>query len=512
MWNSGSSTSATIQIVDLQTAPNGNDFGLDDISFGTLAPLPGNINPTTTSEICEGSTINLAANLTGGKSPFNYSWTSPNGFTSSLENPSIPNATSLNSGVYSLTFYDGYGCTPITKSVTVNVRNVATVYAGADQSFCASGSRVNLNGTVGGSATSATWVGGLGTFDPNRSAPDAVYTPSTGEIESGSVTLTLTTVPVGACPSVSDQVTITIYPMVTATIPISVNPLCYGSSDGSAGATVAGGTAPYSFSWNTTPTQTTSTAYDLTAGTYMVTITDSHGCSDSESITLTEPSALIVDENLLITQPSCITGTNGSATVTVISGDSPTYLWSDGQTTATASNLLPGTYTVTVTSVNGCSQIALQAIILPPDILPPTFSLPEPFIQCVENLNNAIFNSSTMDINPDRPEYYEFLVGNTSLDLDPATFNDNCPLDCTVQIRWKIEMKNGTRIPALPTAYLTGQPSAYSSPIQFLGDGIDFTNALHTITYWIVDCDGNVSDPKSQAILIKPRPNIIKGL
>ena len=513
MWNSGSATSATIQIVDLQTALAGNDFGLDDISFGTLAPLPGNVNPTTPSAVCEGTTINLAANLTGGKSPFNYRWTGPNGFLSSLENPSIPNATYLNSGDYSLTFYDGYGCTPVTKTVSVSVGTVSTVSAGVDQSYCASSlSSVNLNGTIGGSATSATWVGGLGTFNPNRSSLNAVYTPSTGEIESGSVTLTLTTAPVGACPTVSDQVTITIYPTITANIPISINPLCYGSSDGSAGASVTGGTPPYSYSWNTSPTQTTATASNLPAGSYMVTVNDLHGCSDSESITLTQPSALVVDEDLQLIQPSCINGTNGSATVTVISGDSPSYLWSDGQTTSTASNLLPGTYIVTVTSVNGCSQIALQADILPPDILPPTFTLPEPFIQCVESLNNAIYNSSTMDINPNRPDYYIFPIGDISLDLNPLTFTDNCPVSCIFEIRWKIDMKDATRIPALPIAYMIGQPSTYGTPIQFRGDGLGFSDTTHTITYWVVDCAGNVSDPKSQTILIQPRPNIIKGL
>jgi hypothetical protein len=114
-----------------------------------------------------------------------------------------------------------------------------------------------------------------------------------------------------------------------------------------------------------------------------------------------------------------------------------------------------------------------------------------------------------MDINPDRPEYFTFVAGNTSLDLNPSAFSDNCPLLCTIEIRWKIDMHDGTRIPVLPAAYQTGQPSAFGSDIRFLGDGVGYTNTIHTITFWIVDCSGNVSDPQTQTITIKPRPTII---
>jgi subtilisin-like proprotein convertase family protein len=684
MWNSGSATSAIIQIVDLQTAASGNDFGLDDISFGTLSPLPATINPGVVVPLCEGSTISLTANLSNGKTPFTFAWTGPDGFTSALENPSIPNATIAKSGVYTLTFFDGYGCTPLTGDVSVSVGAIATAEAGPAQSVCASSPSVTLAGVIGGSATSATWSGGTGTFNPNANTLNAIYTPGASEIIAGTATLTLTTNPSGPCSTVTDQVTITIYPAVTASIIASSGPLCNGGSDGFATALGSGGAGPYLYSWNTTPVQTTATASNLSAGTYIVTVTGAHGCSDTETITLTEPPALLVDDNILTTHLTCYGDKNGTAKVTVISGLSPTYLWSDGQTTATATGLAGGSYIITVTSANGCAATALTAVIIEPiaptiacpvditkqadagltyatnvaltapvytnncpmtvrtwtmtgvttdsspvtgiqlltahdfnigitninytitdgagnilnctfgvtvlpnpppvitcpttilsnvdpglcsanvtvipatatgggvtvvgvrsdglpltdpyptgtvtitwtatnpygtdfctqlitvtDNIKPTFNVPAALEECVEIVAAATYNGATMDIDPDRPEYFTFVAGNTSLDLNPSTFGDNCPLSCVVEIRWKIDMHDGTRIPALPAAYQTGQPSAFGSDIRFLGDGVGHTNTIHTITYWIVDCSGNVSDPKTQTITIKPRPTII---
>ena len=281
MWNSGSATTAIIQIVDLQTALAGNDFGLDDISFGTLAPSPATINPTTATSTCEGETITLTANVVGGKTPFTYSWSSQNGFSSALQNPTIPNCTTGNSGVYTLTFTDGYGCTPLTKTVTVTVDALATVNAGIDQSVCASSPSVRLAGVIGGSSVAGIWTGGTGTFLPNRSALNALYTPSTNEINAGTVTLTLTNISTNSCAAKSDQMKITIYPAVSATISANVSPICNGGTDGYATVAGSGGTLPYLYSWNTSPVQTTATANNLSAGSYSVTVTTANGCTDT---------------------------------------------------------------------------------------------------------------------------------------------------------------------------------------------------------------------------------------
>gem|GEM_PF-3331994 len=144
----------------------------------------------------------------------------------------------------------------------------------------------------------------------------------------------------------------------------------------------------------------------------------------------------------------------------------------------------------------------------------PTFTPPADIIECVESLSSAVYNPSNIDINPDQNDYYKLLNSNKRLNLDPTNFIDNSGSTtvCTMAIRWRIDMSDGTHIPAL-LPYENGQPSDYGN-FQFMGDGTgngtSFIDFIHTITYWIVDCDGNVSDPQVRTITIKPRPYIEK--
>ena len=169
-----------------------------------------------------------------------------------------------------------------------------------------------------------------------------------------------------------------------------------------------------------------------------------------------------------------------------------------------------GTYNNLTISIAGATSspgvnITITAT---PDTEPPNFALPGPFVKCVENLISVRYNRVTKNIDYNQPDYYTFNPGNLLLDLDPISFTDNCNLSCPVEIRWKIDMDDGTRIPALPVSYQTGQPSTYGSAIKFSGDGVAYKSVVHTITYWIVDCAGNVSEPQTQTITIKPRPKI----
>ncbi len=176
-----------------------------------------------------------------------------------------------------------------------------------------------------------------------------------------------------------------------------------------------------------------------------------------------------------------------------------------------AFNLGTTVVTYTATNMAGIDQCVFSVQVS--DNEPPGFTAPGPFTFCVNNIPLAIYDGMpepNADFNPERPDWYLFRAGDTDLDMNPALFSDNCSLSCGAQIRWKITLADGTLIPPSPVPYNTGQPSTNSSDIQLYGDGITFNNVIHTITYWIVDCNGNVSSPANLGIVIMPRPNIIK--
>ncbi|WP_174544390.1 SprB repeat-containing protein, partial [Flavobacterium glycines] len=157
----------------------------------------------------------------------------------------------------------------------------------------------------------------------------------------------------------SAQVTIT-QPeaALSATISNSTNVNCYGGATGSATVSVTGGTTAYSYSWNTTPVQTTATATNLAAGTYTVNVTDAKGCTTSAQVTITQPAAALSATISNSTNVNCYGGATGSATVSVTGGTTAySYSWNTTpvQTTATATNLAAGTYTVNVTDAKGCT-------------------------------------------------------------------------------------------------------------------------------------------------------------
>ncbi|NEW84575.1 MAG: hypothetical protein GZ094_19715, partial [Mariniphaga sp.] len=198
--------SVPIDIVDFQTAASGNDFGLDDISFATLAPLPANIAPTTNASngICSGQTLQLTANLTGGKAPYTFAWTGPAGFTSTLENPSIPNATIANAGIYTLTITDGYGCSPvIVSTLPAKIVPSPTCSITGPASFCP-GNTGNTYSAPAGMATYAWSITGNGTINgPTNSATVDV---TAGNINNAPLTLSLALTNGTGCTSNCEQI------------------------------------------------------------------------------------------------------------------------------------------------------------------------------------------------------------------------------------------------------------------------------------------------------------------
>lgn len=137
------------------------------------------------------------------------------------------------------------------------------------------------------------------------------------------------------------------------------NITCNGDANGEAGVTASGGSTPYTYAW--TPSGGTSnTISGLSAGTYSVTVTDNGGCSWTDSVTITQPTTIMLKDTVTSDTGNC----NGWAKTMASGGTTPyTYSWTGGGTNDTISGKCAGTYTCTVTDSNGCSATVAVTII-----------------------------------------------------------------------------------------------------------------------------------------------------
>jgi gliding motility-associated-like protein len=191
---------------------------------------------------------------------------------------------------------------------------------------------------------------------------NSVGTDPSVAIDSVVVFSTATGVGAQICTIINDT-TITAPTAVVASISASTNVLCNGASTGSATAAAVGGTGAHTFVWSNG--QTTAMATGLAAGIHCVTATDANACTGTICVTITEPSAVTAT----ITASSnalCNGGATGSATAAGAGGTGVYgFIWNNGQTTATATGLIAGTYCVTVSDANACTGTVCVTITQP---------------------------------------------------------------------------------------------------------------------------------------------------
>ncbi|NJN77505.1 MAG: hypothetical protein HC803_03555 [Saprospiraceae bacterium] len=126
---------------------------------------------------------------------------------------------------------------------------------------------------------------------------------------------------------------------------------CFQSADGSATASISGGTTSYSYSWENGAIGVQS--FGLSSGFSTLTVTDANNCVLIDSTFVPEP--LPITAVMSSTQVSCNGNSDGTATAIPSGGTLPyTYNWTDNQTTQTAINLSGGTIQITVTDSYGC--------------------------------------------------------------------------------------------------------------------------------------------------------------
>ena len=150
----------------------------------------------------------------------------------------------------------------------------------------------------------------------------------------------------------------------------SVDAIC-GNNDGLASGIVSGGNAPYTYLWDDPGAQTNDTAFSLSAGTYVLAVTDANSCTISGTIGVnnTGGPSIVTDT---IANALCNADSNGFAIVSATGGTLPySYLWDDlnAQTNATATGLSAGTYSLILTDSNNCIATAVVVITEPNNMI-----------------------------------------------------------------------------------------------------------------------------------------------
>ncbi len=360
----------------------------------------------STNVICYGMPIgNATITAIGGSGAYNYLWDDGLAQTTVMAN-------NLVAGTYTVIVSDQNNLS-CSRSLSVTIQQpIDSILISLDSIqdiLCFNESTGSIHLSVSGGTIPYTyaWDNGGGSNQDLTNEEAGVYT------------ITVTDATAICSMSLTDSIS---QPIDSISIVLNTNVIsCFGG-DTCIDATVSGGSGTYTYLWNDALNQTTEDICGLVAGVYTLTVTDDNGCINTKMITITE----VVEISLTIdsTNIDCFGDATGTASVIVIGGSGAyTYLWNDAlsQTTAIATALVPGTYTVVVSDANdpNCTK-SISVNIIEPD---------SPLSATLDNILDVLcFGSSTGEINVNitggtLPYSYAWTNGSVIEDLNGASAN-----------------------------------------------------------------------------------------
>ncbi|HQW39976.1 MAG TPA: gliding motility-associated C-terminal domain-containing protein [Flavobacteriales bacterium] len=301
------------------------------------APVfPGGANISCSA--AEDGSIDLSVG--GGNSGYTYSWSGPNGFTSTHED-----ITGLSAGTYTATIMDMNGCS-LQEVVTLVAPSLLSTALQANT--FPGGTTISCNGVADGSIN-ATIQGGVGPLTLTWSGPQG-FTSTEGWVSNlGEGTYCLLVTDVNGC--TTERCLELVAPPVLS-IQSAVTDASCGASIGAVDLGVNGGTSPFTFVWSNSAT--TQDISDLQPGTYSVIVEDANECSTEGLVTVNGTPAVFAEG--VVSAATCEGNTDGSIDLSVSLGTAPfTYAWSNGSTEEDLGSVASGNYGVTVTDDVGCT-------------------------------------------------------------------------------------------------------------------------------------------------------------
>ena len=403
-WNTGDSTALAAGLWAANYSVIYTDvhgcLDTSSITVGQPNPLAVSfVNANTQPVSCfGGSNGSIMPAVVGGNGSYQYSWTGPNGFSSTA-----PNLINRVSGAYVLSVVDLKGCSIQDTHFVAQPTLLDAALDSASNVKCfqtpTGWISVDVSGGNGGNILN--WKNSTGQIIANGDSIAGLF--------AGSYRFVVTDMK-GCKDSLTHVITQPqLLDLTSSNTQFlgGVNVRCYGDNSGAITTNTVGGTLPYQWLWSNS---STSSAIDsLVSGTYSVTVTDAKGCKDSALIVLNQPTALVV--NATASDVLCNSDQTGSVSVSSSGSISP--YWLDWNTTGVDSSLSRVTL---VLDLRSASSIATPTVA----VVGVSTNIP------MVSYNGDSIYYATIERKPGTPIYYRFYNGSTP-ELVPVSCGVNPP-------------------------------------------------------------------------------------
>ena len=449
-------------------------------SHGCTAADSVSISPSSTAVIVAVDSVNgmlncfgdnngyASVSASGGIPGYTYSWnTIPVQTSASID--------SLMAGTYVITVTDSVGCAGIDSVTILQPLQILITPSTVPATCNASDGSITITasgGTPFSFGYSYLWNVLGDTTSTVNNLPAGIYpvtvTDSNGCSEQSNVTLSNSTIPPPNAFALQ-------------------NILCHGDTNGIAVVQSQGGTPPFTYLWNTPQANTTDTVTNLSPGIYIVMIEDSLGCMAFDTVQIFEPAPFSI--TVFSSSVNCAGDSSGVASAQLVTGGTQpySYAWSPyGGTNSTATGLIAGSYTITVTDANSCADSVQLNISEPTPIVMTVNSVIQPScfgsndgsvdISVSGGIGNYTYfwnpgGATTQDLTNIDAGIYVVSVTDNAVCTKQFTVNVNQPSPVRVLTGADTAICSGSSI-QLSAQLLTGQTGLWSS-----NSGVTFVNA-----------------------------------